>query len=199
MGEGSGSGSCIGLLWTCREASGPLSPGAELSARSTLTEDAFSHFALTEEDPQHCAIAAGWPPGCAPHGGVAESARVGQQRLPQSLIHAVRIISWYKAPQSGACGKQGAGLCTPSPTSPRTSLYTSLQLPTSTDETPSSVPRGVQEFAAQAAGRLAARSLGFSAPGPPRPCPPLAVPHPRPQDAPAAPRSWCLRLLNQPS
>lgn len=124
-------------------------------------------------------------------------------KVPPSpnLVAIYHSNGLYKAPQSGACGKQGAGLClsTPSPTSPRNSLYSSLQLPTPTDETPSSVPRGVQEFAAQAAGRLAARSLGFSAPGLPRPCPPLAVLHPRRRDAPAAPRSWCLRLLNQPS
>ena len=76
--------------------------------------------ALTEEDPQDRAIAAGRPPGAAPRGGVAESARIGQQRLLESLIHAVRVVGRYKALQSGAYGKQGAGLCqnTPFPTSP---------------------------------------------------------------------------------
>lgn len=108
----------IGVLWTCRAASGPLSLGAELSAWSTLTGTVLP-FALTEEDPQDRAIAAGRPPGASLRGGVAESARVGQQRLPESLIHAIRVVGRYKALQSGACAKQGAGLCqsTPFPTS----------------------------------------------------------------------------------
>lgn len=57
----------------------------------------FSHFALTKEDPQHGAVLAGWQPGSALHGRVAEAAWVGQQRLLQRLIHAVRVIGWYKA------------------------------------------------------------------------------------------------------
>lgn len=86
-------------------------------APSDWSTPVFSDFALTKEDPQHCAVAAGGLPGCAPHGGVAESARVGQQRLPQSLINAIRVIGRYQALQSEACGKEGAGFCqgTPSP------------------------------------------------------------------------------------
>lgn len=66
----------------------------------------FSHIALTKEDPQHRAVAAGCQPGSAPRDGVAESARVGQLRLSQSLIHAVRVIGRYEASQSAACRKQ---------------------------------------------------------------------------------------------
>jgi hypothetical protein len=54
-----------------------------------------SSFALTKEDPQHGAVAERRQPGSAPSRGIAQPARVGQQRLLQSLINAVSVIGWY--------------------------------------------------------------------------------------------------------
>lgn len=50
--------------------------------------------ALTEEDPQHCAVLQRGQPCRAPHGSVAQGPGVGQVRLSQGLVHAICIAGW---------------------------------------------------------------------------------------------------------